>query len=307
MNNNNNNDKVFGKSYFFRRKKNKPLSKNKIKTTANVPNKTKRILCYNMLNSKICKYQSKCMYAHGLDDQRRDPIRDKVYTMLKEKTNFSKINLVVDKKLFNTFMSLTKVCKGCAKQICTGGYNCRDGAISNKYKICYDDIMYGTCKRINCKAIHLTERGLKPYILQDSIHNNKSIKKNDNTIISNLWKNEYRKKAMMKNFKNNTTIRNYTSYKNSINNDNSDNCDIDTSVECNRKYTDNFNVEYNKKYTDNFNEITGIPLTENFFLSILSKKHHNDYVLSIDSDSDDDDDVAAIRKYLDADDDEDNK
>ena len=231
------------------------------KKTEYIPNNAKRILCYNMLNCKTCKYQHKCLYAHSLSEQKIDPIRHKVYTMLDNKTNLSKINLVNDKKLFDTFMLLTKVCRGCIKQTCTGGYNCREGAANNRYRICYDDIMYGTCKRRNCMYIHLTKRGLRPYVLQKTIHNNKG---NDNP-----WKNTHRKKAMIENLQNKITRRDFSLA----------------------------SVEYNKNFTDNVNEITGIPLSDNFFLSMLSKKHHNDYMSHMDSDSEDED-VDEIIKYL---------
>ena len=143
------------------------MSKYKEKKIIN--NKTKRILCNNILNNKGCTYGDKCMYAHNLTEQKIDPIRHKVYTIIKNKTDLKNINLISDPKLFDTFIIQTKVCNGCVKGICPGGYNCREGTIDNKTRICYDDMMYGTCKNTDCNSIHLTNRGLKPYILQKKI------------------------------------------------------------------------------------------------------------------------------------------
>ena len=152
------------------------------------PNK-KRILCYNILhNPNSCKYGTKCDYAHGLADQIIDPIRDKVYNMLKENIDMTSIDLIHDKELYNTLIVLTRVCKECSKNLCTGGYNCRIGALNEKYRICYDDMMFGTCSRGECKYIHLTNKGLKPYIIQKKIHKNKFM---TNKFMANkVWSNK---------------------------------------------------------------------------------------------------------------------
>ena len=134
-------------------------------------NNKKRILCYNIIGpDKKCNYSNQCKFAHSLSEQKIDPIRHKVYTILDNNTNLSDINLIDDKKLYNTLMILTKVCNGCIKNKCPGGKNCREGAWDIKYRICYDDIMTGTCRYNNCKNVHLTNRGLKPYKLQKSIY-----------------------------------------------------------------------------------------------------------------------------------------
>ena len=148
----------------------------------NTQNK-KRILCYNILHSpNTCKYGAKCDYAHSLDDQIIDPIRDKVYNMLRKDVDMTLIDLIHDKELYNTLSTLTRVCRECSKKLCPGGYNCRMGALNEKYRICYDDMMYGTCSRGECKYIHLTNKGLKPYIIQKKIHDNK-VRSNS----SNKW------------------------------------------------------------------------------------------------------------------------
>jgi len=138
-------------------------------------NKTKRILCFNAIKGRVCNYGSKCMYAHSLAEQKIDPIRHKVYTILKNDNNLKNINLVKDRKLFTTFAQLTKICYHCSKNECHGGYNCRNGAINQKYKICHDDLMYGNCRRPRCHGLHLTTRGLVPYYIQ---MNNKKYNKN---------------------------------------------------------------------------------------------------------------------------------
>jgi len=328
----------------YNNKKNPPLTKNN----------SKKMLCNNILNNKICKYKYNCVYAHSLAEQKIDSIRHKVYTILNNTTNLSNIDLMNDVELFNTFMLLTKVCAGCAKHICPGGYNCRNGAISNKYKICYDDIIFGTCKRTTCKFMHLTNRGLRPYSLQSSIFNNRSrtrkqhtgnftspqlirkrklsnyvehlkmkemqsisftscpqinnflcksdcenfpthkgvrtsfvsktspdklIKKN--IINKNPWKNKFKQKSMI------DSLRNHTIKNSKV--------DIKNNSGQNISYIPMY--KYNKQYKDNLNEIKGIQLTDNFFLRYLSKKHHNDYTISTDSDSMDEN-VDEIIKYL---------
>ncbi len=134
-------------------------------------NKTKRILCFNAIKGRVCNYGPKCMYAHNLSEQKIDPIRHKVYTILKNDNDLSNINLIKDRKLFTTFVQLTKICYHCSKNECHGGYNCRNGTVNQKYKICYDDLMYGNCRRLNCNGLHLSTRGLVPYYIQ--MNNNK--------------------------------------------------------------------------------------------------------------------------------------
>ena len=127
----------------------------------------KRLLCLNTLNNKnICKYGSKCVYSHSLEEQKVDPLRHKAYTIVKNNFELSNINLVKDKKLFSTLVELTRVCYYCSKNKCTGGYNCRNGVISFKYKVCNDDLLYGNCRKIKCNGVHLTEKGLTPYYIQ---------------------------------------------------------------------------------------------------------------------------------------------
>lgn len=106
------------------------------------------------------------MYAHSLSEQRVDALRHKVYSIIRYTHDLSGINLVDDEKLFKTIQQLTRVCPQCAKNICSGGMNCRHGAINNKTRVCYNDLMRGDCRSPDCPSVHLTHRGLIPYNIQ---------------------------------------------------------------------------------------------------------------------------------------------
>ncbi|QKF93877.1 zinc finger CCCH-type protein [Fadolivirus algeromassiliense] len=138
---------------------------------------SKKILCVNIINKIKCNYGNKCMYAHSLNEQKIEPLRHKVYTIIKCADDLSNIDLVSDPKLYETLLQLTRVCMACSKGQCPGGYNCRNGAVSIKSKICYEDLVYGNCKKNNCTSVHLTDRGLVPYYKQK----NKELKQNDNS------------------------------------------------------------------------------------------------------------------------------
>lgn len=135
---------------------------------------SKKILCFNITNNIICTYGQKCMYAHSLNEQKIEPMRHKVYTILKNNNDLSKLNLINDPKLLDTMLQLTKICIMCVKNSCPGGYNCRNGAINTKFRICYDDLIYGKCKRLNCTSVHLTSRNLVPYNVQKQSHDDKT-------------------------------------------------------------------------------------------------------------------------------------
>lgn len=139
-------------------------------------NNIKRMLCINIIRGDECPYgETSCIYAHSLSQQKLDDSRAYVYNILKSTGSLSHINLVNDEKrpsLYKEFLELTLVCQKCKIGKCPGGYNCHNGALSYKYKICYDDITSGKCRRSNCNAIHLTDRGLIPYEVQKGIDNN---------------------------------------------------------------------------------------------------------------------------------------
>ena len=126
-------------------------------------NNFKRILCFNVINNAVCTYGSKCVYAHSLSDQKIEPLRHKIYTIIRSDTNLKDLDLVKDDKLFRGMLELTKLCTMCVKKSCPGGYNCRNGAINIDCRICFDDFMYGNCRRPNCTSKHLTERGMISY------------------------------------------------------------------------------------------------------------------------------------------------
>lgn len=229
----------------------------------------KKILCYNMLNEKKCNYGEKCMYAHYLNEQKIEPIRHKIYTLIKCSEDLSRFDLVNDIKLLESILQLTKVCIQCSKNLCPGGYNCRNGAINIKYKICYDDLMYGNCKRLNCQ-VHLTDRKLVPYNKQKlklaGVNIDKEIKHatpsaNDKNIfiktgfkkkINTPWFGEGWTKFIKDDEKNDTKLKR------------------------------------------ELNDIKGILLTEKFIFSNFGKQ----YIELSSSETDKDEDVETVIKYL---------
>lgn len=127
-----------------------------------VPEKCKKkILCKNVLRLGHCTYGDKCMYAHNLEDQNVDFIKQKAYSIIKNDGPFN-INLSLDNKLANIFLQLTKVCPDCKNNVCPGGYNCKHGSVSEKYCVCYNDLMNGNCNNADCKLVHLTKKGVLP-------------------------------------------------------------------------------------------------------------------------------------------------
>lgn len=120
----------------------------------------KRILCKNIINDSQCTYGAKCDYAHSLSEQQVDKTRHRIYTMIKSNTTLENINLVIDNELLRGLVEMTHLCSACVRKECSGGYNCRNGAINVDSRICYDDLMTGYCRRQNCVAVHLTKRGL---------------------------------------------------------------------------------------------------------------------------------------------------
>jgi len=136
-----------------------------------------KILCINILQNNKCSYGKKCVYAHSLETQTLSPYRKMAYDIINSQNNLKCVNLIDDNELLENLIKLTKVCMTCNNKRCPGGYNCRHGAIDFKHKICYDDLIYGDCKRKECKSIHLTTRGLIPKQTQQNI---KEIKKHAN-------------------------------------------------------------------------------------------------------------------------------
>lgn len=136
----------------------------------------KKLLCYNIVNNCKCVYKNKCMFAHTLEEQKKEPIRQYIYNMLYEWEDLSNININDDKNLLDELIILTKECKNCINKKCPGGYNCRFGTCLRENKICYNDMMYGKCYNMLMETnhngiilyrcihgIHLTEKKLIPY------------------------------------------------------------------------------------------------------------------------------------------------
>jgi hypothetical protein len=233
-------------------------------------NNKKRVLCKPMLNDKKCDYGNKCVYAHNLNDQKIDTMRHKAYTIIKSTQDLSTINLVNDNELFEHLNMLTKVCYLCSKNICPGGYNCRYGAINNKLRICYDDLMYGNCRRTNCMSVHLTKRGLVPRAIQQGLINKDELDDVKKKLNINISDTENGGKKIRRT--NNRCIK--TQYIYDIDNEND--CDDEINKD---KYKRSHDLDY----------IIGTLITDKF----ISDKYNNE------SDSDiDEDKLEKIIEYL---------
>jgi hypothetical protein len=137
----------------------------------------KKLLCYNIVNYNECLYKSKCMFAHNINEQKKEVLREYVYDIINSIDDISVIDIYEDKNLFNELLVYTKDCKNCINKKCPGGYNCKFGACLRELKLCYNDLLYGKC--FNClkedvslegkpikrciNGIHLTEKKLIPY------------------------------------------------------------------------------------------------------------------------------------------------
>ena len=207
----------------------------------------KKLLCYNIVNNSRCVYKTKCMFAHTLNEQKKDTIRQYIYDMIYLLDDLSNINLNENKVLFEELLILTKECKNCINKKCPGGYNCKFGTCLKENKICYNDLLYGKCFNITTEVvnndikihscihgIHLTEKKLIPHyqrMLFDNDNANYNILLNNfinynikNNIISfqlndktikiakELIQNKLQKNEILKNYKlkNNFIILNNT-------------------------------------------------------------------------------------------------
>ena len=150
----------------------------------------KKILCYNILNTNKCSYGNKCMFAHSLNEQKKDNYKEFIINLILVNDNLSNINICADSKLFNELIIFTKECKNCIIKKCNGGYNCKYGTCLPFLKICKTDLITGKCKKdknnISCiDGIHLTEKKLIPYNLQLYTYPNTNFLLYDNNIITN--------------------------------------------------------------------------------------------------------------------------
>ena len=146
----------------------------------------KKILCYNILNKGSCTYGSKCLYAHSLEEQKINSKIKIIYDLIKSNTSMENINLVQDKHIYCGLLHLTKLCPMCVKGNCPGGYNCKYGSFSKKFQVCKNDLQFGMCSNINCELIHLTKRGLVPYVKSKK---KSTLKNNLNNSLKNIIKN----------------------------------------------------------------------------------------------------------------------
>lgn len=129
----------------------------------NIPN-FKKILCKSLLYNKKCMYGQKCLYAHNLTEQHVSTNRYNAYKIIENCMNNETYKGVMTRELYETLFDMTKVCYKCDTNKCCGGYNCVNGVMSIKYIVCYDDLMFGICSKMECTKNHLTKIGIEPYI-----------------------------------------------------------------------------------------------------------------------------------------------
>lgn len=141
-------------------------------------NTDKRMLCFAINTNRPCIYGDRCTYAHNLNEQKVYSLRKRAYDIITSDCNLDDINLYESRDLYNELYTLSKLCTSCAKNTCSGGYNCKYGVLNAKYQICLDDLNTGYCRFRNCKRKHLTERGLIPFNVQKKRSESIFVKKN---------------------------------------------------------------------------------------------------------------------------------
>jgi hypothetical protein len=149
----------------------------------------KKLLCYNIVNNIKCLYKSKCMFAHTIEEQKKDTYRNFIYKMIYEWNDLSNININEDKELYDDLIICTKECKNCINKICPGGYNCKFGVCLKELKICYNDLLYGKCynqltqeKVTNTITTDITNED--PNIKYEYNKTNKELEENSHIIIN---------------------------------------------------------------------------------------------------------------------------
>jgi len=148
-------------------------------------NNLKKLLCNNYLEYGNCNYGTKCLYSHSLNEQKVEIIRKKIYNILNNYLEYNNIDKICateineNKELQKSLLQLTKICNDCLLGKCPGGYNCKHGAINEKYQICYNDLT-DECLDTTCTLIHLSKFNI-------SINNKKNYKnKINNNIVGKL-------------------------------------------------------------------------------------------------------------------------
>jgi hypothetical protein len=158
----------------------------------------KKILCYNILNKKICSYGDKCLFAHNLKEQIINENKKKIMNMILNDNNLSYFNICLDDDFYKELLVFTIRCNKCYENNCNGGYNCKNGVCCDSLLICWDDLITGKCKNkvINkycCNGIHLTEKNLIPYNIQLYMYPNLNFVINNNIQDSSyLLNNKYK-------------------------------------------------------------------------------------------------------------------
>ena len=158
----------------------------------------KKILCYNILNKKICSYGDKCLFAHNLKEQIINKNKKKIIDMILNDNNLAYFNICEDDDFYKELLVFTVRCNKCYENICNGGYNCKNGVCCDSLLICKDDLITGKCKNnvINkycCNGIHLTEKNLIPYNIQLYMYPNLNFVINNNIQDSSyLLNNKYK-------------------------------------------------------------------------------------------------------------------
>ena len=101
----------------------------------------KKILCYNILNKKICSYGDKCLFAHNLKEQIININKKKIIDMILNDNNLAYFNICEDDDFYKELLVFTVKCNKCYENICNGGYNCKNGVCCDNLLICKDDLI----------------------------------------------------------------------------------------------------------------------------------------------------------------------
>jgi len=124
-----------------------------------IDEKNKRLMCNNILKTTKCCYGDKCVFAHSLKEQRKDPIRKFIYNIINKKDDVNNIEIIHDKNIIKILYLFTKKCLSCEQNKCPGGYNCNTGVISSQYILCEHDLSHGFCVSSKCNKLHLSKKG----------------------------------------------------------------------------------------------------------------------------------------------------
>jgi hypothetical protein len=145
----------------------RPAFRNNNRGSSSYQKHRRRVLCQSFLENVECRYGENCKFANSLEEQVVDNDKKEVIDiLLNEKQDLKHIDLVDNKILHQNLIRMTTMCTACEKGICKWGYNCNKGACNKKSLVCERDLGDGRCENKECCAVHLTKRGLIPYIKQ---------------------------------------------------------------------------------------------------------------------------------------------